>query len=220
MVQIAPSIVSAPLTNLQEIVAVLEDSQVDMIHFDLEDGCFVPVMNLGTRVIQDLRPLTKLPFDVHLMMLNPEWIIPDLAKHGVNRTSVHYEACPYPRRTLGIIAQYGMQAGLAFNPKTSLPPLQFCRPFLSFVVILTTEPETGEAKYLPSVLGKIAAGKSQPGLDELEWVVDGGITAENVNEVVEAGADIVVSGRGIFQGRSVQENVRRMKAVAGQSGVR
>ncbi len=212
MIKVAPSIAAAPLTNLGQTIRDLETGGADMLHFDVEDGSFVPAMTLGIKVIRELRPLTKLPFDVHLMMVDPEWVLPELAALGTDRVSVHYEACRYPRRVLGLIAGLGMRAGLAFNPKTPIPALKFCLPYLSFVVVLTTEPETEEWAYLPSTLQKICAGKRQPGLAALEWVVDGGITAENVQEAASAGADVVVCGRGVFQAGQVQENIQRLKA--------
>jgi ribulose-phosphate 3-epimerase len=217
MIRIAPSIVSAPFTNLQETIRALEAARADIIHFDIEDGRFVPVMNLGTRIIQELRPLTHLPFDVHLMIMDPEWIIPELARCGANSVSVHYEACPYPRRTLGLIARHGMKAGLAFNPKTALPALSHCRPFLSYVVILTTEPEDQHCTYLPSVLSKVREGKPQEVLAGVEWMVDGGITLENAGEAACAGADILVSGRGIFGAGALHESIQRLKAAANES---
>ncbi len=178
-----------------------------MIHFDIEDGNFVPVMNLGVKVIGELRALTELPFDVHLMMINPEWLIPDLARMGANLVSVHFEACPYPRRTLRLIHDSGMKAGLAFNPKTGIPDLQFCLPYLSFIVILTTEPEIPDCPFLPSVLHKITEGKNRPALENITWVADGGISAENADLVAKAGADMLVVGRGIFQGGNISDNI-------------
>ncbi len=211
MIKIAPSIAAAPLIDLQRTIHSLEEAGADIVHFDIEDGSFVPVMTLGTKIIHDLRPLTNLPFDVHLMMVNPEWLLPELASAGVQRVSVHYEACPYPRRVLGQIAGLGMQAGLAFNAKTPIPPLQFCRPYLSFVVVLSTEPETGPTAYLPTTLAKIAEGRRQPGMAGIEWVVDGGITSDSVGEAIKAGADVVVCGRGIFHDGRVRENIQRLK---------
>lgn len=199
------------MTNLQACISELEQAGADVIHFDIEDGSFVPAMNLGVKVIQELRPLTELPFDVHLMMVNPEWLIPELARMGANWVSVHYEACPYPRRTLRLITQHGMRAGLAFNPATPIPPLDFCLPYLSFVVILTTEPETGDCPYLPSILNKVVEGKRQPGLEAVEWVVDGGITAENIQEAVKAGAEMAVVGRGVFTSGKIKDNLSRLK---------
>jgi ribulose-phosphate 3-epimerase len=215
MIRISPSIVSAPMNCLQATLSLLEVSGADMLHFDLEDGSFVPVMNLGTKIIAGLRPLTQLPFDVHLMMVNPEWLIPELAQMGVQRVSVHYEACEYPRRTLGLIHQHGMEAGLAFNPKTQIPQLDFCRPFLSFMVVLTTEPEATDCSYLPGVLDKVRVGKERPDLQGIEWVVDGGVSAENAAEIARAGADVLVVGRGVFQNGEVGENIRAIRTAAG-----
>jgi ribulose-phosphate 3-epimerase len=211
-IKIAASLAAAPLTDLAAVLRDLEEGGADMIHFDVEDGSFVPAMTLGTKIIQDLRPLTKLPFDVHLMMTNPEWIIPEIARYGANRVSVHAEGCQYPRRVLGLIDQYHMQAGLAFNPGTAIPPLEFCRPYLSFVLVLATEPETMRCDFLSSVIVKVAAGKKQEGLSSVEWAVDGGITAENVKQVVGAGAEIIVSGRGVFEKGRVRENLQKLKA--------
>lgn len=211
MIKIAPSVASGPLTNLQACISELEQAGADVIHFDIEDGSFVPAMNLGVKVIQELRPLTELPFDVHLMMVNPEWLIPELARMGANWVSVHYEACPYPRRTLRLITQHGMRAGLAFNPATPVPPLDFCLPYLSFVVILTTEPEIDDCPYLPSILNKVVDGKRQPGLKAVEWVVDGGITADTIQEAVKAGAGMAVVGRGVFASGKIRENLSRLK---------
>ena len=213
MVKIAPSLVSAPMTHLAETVRNLEEAGADYLHFDLEDGNFVPVMSLGVNIIKDLRPLTHLPFDVHLMINNPEWILPQLADIGVEMVSVHYEACPYPRRTLGMIHQLGMRAGLAFNPKTPLPSLKHYIPFLSFVLILTTEPETQVCTYLPSVLDKVIEGKKQNGLEDILWEVDGGFTPENIGDAIKVGADIVVSGRGVFKDGRYFENIKKMKEI-------
>ncbi|MFN2282716.1 MAG: ribulose-phosphate 3-epimerase, partial [Anaerolineales bacterium] len=96
--KISPSLASVSPLDLREALAELERAQVDYLHFDIEDGVFVPLMTLGTKLISDLRPLSKLPFDVHLMMVDPEWIIPELLEMGADRISVHYEACRYPRR--------------------------------------------------------------------------------------------------------------------------
>lgn len=213
MVKIAPSLASASMTHLAETVKNLEKAGADILHFDVEDGNFVPIMSLGVNIIKDLRPLTNLPFDVHLMVNNPEWLIPHLTEIGVEMISVHYEACPYPRRTLGLIHQAGILAGLAFNPKTSLPKLGHYLPFLSFVLILTTEPETHSCTYLPSILDKVTEGKKQSELEGILWEVDGGFTPDNILDAVRVGADIVVSGRGIFRDSKYFENIKKMKEV-------
>jgi ribulose-phosphate 3-epimerase len=209
MIKISPSLVSAPFLSLDQAIRDLESAGADMVHFDIEDGYFVPVMNLGLKSIRELRPLTELPFDVHLMMMNPEWIIPVLSDYGVNRLSVHYEACPYPRRILKKIASYGMQAGLAFNPKTPLPDLNFCLPYLSFIVLLTTEPEDWSGEYLPSVLDKMRINKDK--YENVEWVIDGGVNFNNIREIYIAGANVVVSGRAVFEDGKIIENVQGLK---------
>jgi ribulose-phosphate 3-epimerase len=210
-IRIAPSLASVPLERLQEAVAALESAGADMLHFDLEDGVFVPVMTLGTKIIADTRPLTDLPFDVHLMMVNPEWIIPHLVEIGVQRITVHYEACPYPRRVLGLIIDHGARAGLAFNPATPLPDLTDLQPYLQMIDILTTEPETQGAPFLPPLLDKVREGQER--YPDVEWIVDGGITADNARSVAEAGADTLVVGRFIFQQDDITGNLRGLRTV-------
>jgi len=210
-IRISPSMASAPMDRLGQIVIDLENAGADAIHFDIEDGSFVPLMTLGTKMIRDLRPLTKLPFDVHLMMVNPEWILPDLIAFGADRISVHYEACPYPRRALRQIVSLGAQAGLAFNPATPLPDLTYLLPYLSYVVILTTEPEIPDCHFLPDVLEKVREGKQAMGLEGIEWVVDGGVTPENIPRIVDAGADTVVVGRAVFREDKLVENMTALR---------
>jgi ribulose-phosphate 3-epimerase len=210
VIRIAPSLAASSQLNLKLTIEELEKAGADIIHFDIEDGNFLPVMTLGVRIVKDLRPLTNLPFDIHLMMNTPEWLIPDLKEMGVDMVSVHYEACPYPRRTLGLIHQAGMLAGLAFNPATPLPSLKHYLPFLSYVLILTTEPEARVCSYLPSVLDKVVQGKKQPGLEKVQWEVDGGFTLDNIIDAKRSGADIVVAGRGVFVDNQIRLNMKKL----------
>jgi ribulose-phosphate 3-epimerase len=212
--RIAASLAAAPLDRLGETVLALENAGVDSIHFDIEDGSFVPMMTLGTKIIGDLRPYTRLPFEAHLMMVNPEWILEDVAGMGANRISVHYEACAYPRRILRKIVSLGAAAGIAINPATPLPDLEYLLPELSFVVVLTTEPESGECALIPEALGKVRAGKRMPRLAGLEWTVDGGVRAENIRAVAAAGADTVVIGRALLAGGQIGENVAAIRSAA------
>jgi len=209
-----PSLAAAPLTNLEETVRQLELAEVDGLHFDIEDGSFVPVMTLGTKLIADLRPLTRLPFDVHLMMVHPEWIVPELVRAGADRLSVHFEACPYPRRVLRAIHDLGAQPGLAFNPATPIPDLAYLRPYLSFVLILTTEPELPDPVHLPDVVDRVRQNKRRPGLEGVEWVVDGGLSASNLREAARAGADAAVVGRAFFRDGDIQGNAARLRAAS------
>nr|MBC7244527.1 ribulose-phosphate 3-epimerase [Chloroflexota bacterium] len=214
MIQIAPSMASAPFLHLANVVQDLEAAGANIIHFDIEDGTFVPMMTLGTRIIGELRPLTHLPFDVHLMMHAPDWIIPAVVSLGANWVSVHYEACSYPHRTLRLIRQLGARAGLAFNPKTPLPDLRYLRRYLDFVLILTTEPEYPDADFLPEVLRKVREGQKMLGQQGIDWVVDGGITTENIGEAVRAGANVIVAGRSVFHNGAVAENLVALRTAA------
>ena len=214
-IKISPSLASAPTERLGEAVRVLDEAGADYIHFDVEDGAFVPVMTLGTKIIGDLRPYSDLPFDVHLMVKNPEWLLPEIIADGADRVSVHLEACTYPRRVLRKIVELGATAGLAVNPKTPLPDLTFLQPYLSFLVILTTEPEGPDCPFLLPVLEKVRRGKEDPYLKDMEWVVDGGVNADNIAEVAQAGADTVVVGRGAFQDDDVKHNLRNLRKKAG-----
>ena len=210
--RISPSLASAPMDALGKTIIDLEKAGADYIHFDIEDGSFVPVMTLGVKLIPDLRRSTRLPFDVHLMMVNPEWVIPEIIAGGANRVSVHYEACPNPRRVLRQITSLGAQAGIAFNPATPLPDLSYLAPYLSFVVILTTEPELPDCPFLPEVLDKVRMGSRVRGHAGLEWVVDGAVTPGNLPEIVAAGTSAVVVGRAVFKDGKIKENMAALRA--------
>jgi len=211
--RISVSLASASLVNLEKTIQTLEQNRIDYLHFDIEDGCFVPALTLGIKIIEDLRPISHLPFDVHLMVKDPEWLIEDVIRKGANRVSVHYEACPYPRRVLRQITSLGAVAGIAINPATSLPDLRFLLPYLSFVLILSTEPERGSPPFLPTVLDKVRNGKSED-LRNVEWVVDGGISPDNIAEVIRAGADTVVVGRSVFKDGKITENIAALRLAA------
>ena len=210
-VRISSSLAAAPLDRLGQVVIELETAGANYIHFDIEDGSFVPMMTLGTKMISDLRRITRLPFDVHLMMVNPEWILPEVVRFGANRVAVHYEACPYPRRVLRQIVSLGAIAGLAFNPATPVPDLAYLLPYLSFIVTLTTEPEIPDCPFLPEVLEKVRDGKQAKGLESIEWVVDGGLNTENLAQVIAAGTDTVVIGRSVFKDGKIRENMTALR---------
>ena len=213
--KIFPSLGAAPLTNLAGLVNELVSAGADGVHFDIEDGVFMPMMSLGTRLIAQLRPLTTLPFDVHLSMVNPEWILPELAAMGANHVAVHSEACGYPHRTLRLIHERGMRSGLAFNPATPLPDLRYLLPVLDYVLILTTDPEYPGATFLPEVLGKIRLGRGMlPGDSAIEWIVDGGVDEHNLPLIVKSGATGIVTGRSAFQGGRIEENLTRLRQAA------
>lgn len=213
-VKIAPSLAAAPLHRLQQVLQELESAGADQIHFDLEDGSFVPMMTLGAKLIPDLRLYSELPFDVHLMMVNPEWILPEIIRGGANRVSVHYEACAYPRRVLRQISSLGALPGIAFNPGTSIPDVSFLFPYLSFIVVLTTEPEVPDCPFLPEALEKVRRGKQDETMKGIEWVVDGGINIDNISQVRSAGADTLVIGRSVLKDGKIAQNMASLRNAA------
>lgn len=213
--EIAPSIVSAPLLGLNDTLAGLRSAGVEKLHIDIEDGHFVPVMNLGTRFIEGLRGLGFF-LDVHLMVSNPEEIIPLVARLGADAISFHLEASAYPRRHLAAIRARGAQAGLALNPKTPLPDLDYLADRLDSLLILTTEPEDPDSPFVPAVLNKVAAARAwaaqaAPGLP---IVADGGVAAANLAAVLAAGASGVVVGRALFAGPSPQATIDELRKAA------
>ena len=214
-IKVSPSLAAAPTDRLGEVITQLEEAGADYIHFDIEDGSFVPVMTLGTKIISDLRPLTTIPFDLHLMMVNPDWIIPQLVEQGADRIAVHVEACPYPRRTLGLIKSLKIEAGIALNPISPLPALNYLLPYLDFVVLLSTEPEVEGSPFLPEILQKLKQGREVYQEHQLEWVIDGGVNFDNLSDVVAAGADTVVIGRSMFNNGSVKNNMQQFRKITG-----
>lgn len=208
--KIYPSIASANLLNLRQAILDLEEAKVDGIHVDIEDGTFVPVMRLGTEIITSLRSATKLHIGVHLMVSNPDDLIPIVINNGADSVSFHWETCKYPRRTLGLIKSHGKRAGIALNPKTDLPDLTPYLDLIDFVLVLTTEPDQIGESFLPSVLMKIKIGRESYHDNTLEWIVDGGINISNIQILNQLGVDSVVIGRGIFENNTVQMNVNQL----------
>ncbi len=214
--RISASMAAAQSSCLQTTIKELEESQIDYIHFDLEDGRFVEPSGLSIKQITDLRQFTSIPFETHLMVFEPDSLIEGLVKAGVNRIAVHYEALLYPRSVLRKITEAGAVAGLAFNPVTAIPyaNLTYLLQFLSFILILTTEPECKEPPFLEEILEKVRVGKQHSPLCKLEWVVDGGVSIENIKMIADAGADAVVIGRALFRQGNIKENVRAIRAKA------
>ncbi|HRN51220.1 MAG TPA: ribulose-phosphate 3-epimerase [Anaerolineales bacterium] len=211
-----PSVVSAPLLDMQAALAALHAAGVRTLHVDIEDGHFVPVMNLGTRLIEHLRADGRFTLDVHLMVSHPEVVIPWVVEAGAHAISFHYEASAYPRRHLHMIRQHGLLAGLAFNPKMPLPTLDYLQDCLDFVVILTTEPEEPDMPFLPQVLEKVRQARqwAVQHAPALLIVVDGGVSAGNIAAVLAAGADRAVAGRAVFHGGRIAENIAELQKAA------
>jgi len=200
LIKIAPSILSADFARLGEQVAEVEAAGADYIHVDVMDGRFVPNITVGHLVVKALRPVSRLPLDVHLMIEAPERYIEQFAKAGADILTVHQEACPHLHRVIGEIKELGVRAGVSLNPATPLNTLEEILPYLDLVLLMTVNPGFGGQEFIEEMLPKIE--RMRQILDErglkCELEVDGGINAETAPRVVAAGADVLVAGEAIF----------------------
>jgi len=215
MVYVAPSILSADFAKLGEEIQDVERGGADWIHFDVMDGHFVPNITIGAPVLAAIRPLTKLPIDVHLMIEQPERYIPDFVQAGADLISVHVEACTHLHRTLHQIKASGVRAGVVLNPATPLVMIeQILDEALDLVLIMTINPGFGGQAFIPNMLGKIRALRDMAnarGLTGLHIEVDGGINETTARQVEEAGADVLVAGTAVFGQQDRAEAIRRIR---------
>jgi ribulose-phosphate 3-epimerase len=222
MIKIAPSILSADFSRLGDQVREAEAAGADWIHVDVMDGHFVPNMTVGPLVVRALRPVTRLPLDVHLMVEQPEHLIPAFAGAGADRITVHVEACTHLHRTVQQIKELDCQAGVTLNPATPLGTLEEILPYVDLVLIMSVNPGFGGQTYIPRSTARIArlrAMLDERGLDQVEVEVDGGISPANGAEIVAAGASVLVVGSYIFnQQASVTENLRALRRAIESAG--
>ena len=200
-IKIAPSILSADFARLEEDVKKVEAGGADLLHVDVMDGHFVPNITIGPLIVQALRPRTKLPLDVHLMIENPERYIDAFAEAGADYLTVQVEACVHLHRVLQVIKSAGMKAGVALNPHSPLATIEEVLSDLDLILIMSVNPGFGGQKFIPEALDKLRRIQKllqQRSLSHIEIEVDGGVKLENAREIVEAGAEILVSGSGIF----------------------
>ena len=199
-VRIAPSVLAANLVRLAEEVGRVEAGGADWIHFDVMDGRFVPNISFGIPVLQSLRGITSLPLDVHLMIVEPERYIDAFAEAGADSITVHAEACPHLEGVLAHIQNKGCRAGVALNPSTPIGVLEYVRHRLDLVLVMTVNPGYGGQTMIPEVLPKIRALREWLGEDRksVDIVVDGGVNRATAAAIIEAGADVLVVGSGIF----------------------
>lgn len=200
MIKIAPSLLAADMGDLRRAVAQVEAAGADYLHLDVMDGAFVPNISYGPAVIKALRPNSQLFFDVHLMVEEPGRFLSDYAAVGADLLTVHFEACRHLHRVVQQIKALGLKAGVALNPATPPEVLQDILPELDLVLIMSVNPGFGGQSFIPAALGKIArtaAMLRQIG-SQADLEVDGGIYAANAGPVMQAGANVLVSGTGVF----------------------
>ncbi|MCQ2546717.1 MAG: ribulose-phosphate 3-epimerase [Clostridia bacterium] len=210
MKKLAPSILSADFAALAEDVAAIEKGGADLIHVDVMDGHFVPNISFGADVMKSLEGRTKLPFDVHLMIENPDDYLEDFVTPQTEYITVHAEACTHLNRTIQHIKSLGVKAGVSLNPATSLSVLDYIVEDVDMVLLMSVNPGFGGQKFIPSVLEKtreLAEVRRAEGLD-FEIEIDGGATLDNVQEIVSAGVDIVVAGSAVFKAPDIEERTK------------
>jgi ribulose-phosphate 3-epimerase len=211
--KIAPSILSADFARLGEEVKAAEEAGADYIHVDIMDGHFVPNITAGPQFVEALRRSTSLPLDVHLMIQNPDRFLVDFIKAGADILTVHVEAVIHLHRALMEIKEKGALAGVSLNPATALCVLEPALEYADLVLVMTVNPGFGGQEFIPSMLPKIEELRRM--IDhkgwKLELEVDGGIKAGNIAQVAKAGADVFVSGSGIFKTEDYAKTIAEMR---------
>jgi len=213
MIKIAPSILSANFIKLGEEIKAAEEAGVDMLHIDIMDGHFVPNITIGPFIVESIRQVTSLPLDVHLMIEEPDTYLRDFIKAGADYVTVHLEASVHLHRTVQLIKETGVKAGVSLNPATPVWSLEHILPDIHLVLLMSVNPGFGGQKFIPQAIDKIRILKKfieEKGLTTL-IEVDGGINADNAKDVASAGADILVMGSAFFHSGNYKEIMKRVK---------
>jgi len=213
MIKIAPSILSADFSNLGEEIQNIEKAGADYIHIDVMDGSFVPNITIGNEVVKALRNKTQLPFDVHLMINNPDNHVKAFAEAGADIITIHAEASIHLDRSLALIKSFDKKVGVSLVPSTHEDALDYILEKLDLILVMTVNPGFGGQKFLSSQLKKIEniRNKIEKSGKKIELEVDGGINDQTARIAIEAGADVLVSGSYIFGNKNYQQAIQNLK---------
>ena len=196
-VRIAPSLLSADFSRIAQEIRDVEQAGADLLHLDIMDGHFVPNLTFGPPIVNSLARDAQIPLDAHLMVTDPDALIPGLAAAGVARIAVHVETCPHLQRTLQNILDSGIEAGVAVNPASALTMIEDALPWLDFVLIMSVNPGFGGQDFIPGSIEKVRRLRRMAG-NSLDISVDGGVCRDNAADLVGAGATTLIAGSEIF----------------------
>lgn len=212
---ISPSILSADFSNLEKEFKIMDEENVDFIHLDIMDGNYVPNISFGPGIVKSLRSLTNITFDTHLMINNPENYIDEFAKAGSDIITIHSEATIHLNRTINLIKSKGLKAGLSLNPHQSVDILDYVVDDLDLVLVMSVNPGFGGQSFIESSYRKINEIRELIEKRNLNTLieVDGGVKINNAKKILNSGADILVAGSAIFDGKDTRENIRKFKSL-------